>query len=214
MRVWEWECVANYLQECVVTHAGPLYGPVNSVKVFRDEELRLILETTSNLDGIKATSETIAGTVKRAVDEVFLSGPRESTAVATGVVSLNCHETHIGANLSRTEISRVHLVEWQRELDAAPEYTIQWLENMPEGFLWPHAVQRKSVETVSARIIGESVEIVLNESDSSTKFGRTCVQVSAFGYDFFLVKMERVDIPNTRSPGFVLYKGALTCSPI
>ena len=68
---WEWECFEKWVTKeiFVVTDFGPLEGSVSEFSIRRDENLNLILDTTS-INAPKKTSRISPGTVWIPTDQV------------------------------------------------------------------------------------------------------------------------------------------------
>ncbi|WP_226166410.1 hypothetical protein [Burkholderia cepacia] len=209
MNVWEWECLINFLSTCTVVDCGPLYGPIRQFTTTRDEDLNLILESTSPIGSRSSAQPVLTGTVRSSTEEVHFTGPSGDTAVARGVVPFSLTQSH-GIDPSdaiKTERSQVHIVEWTAASEQKVAHTIQWLENMPDHFIWPHSVARDTTTKKSLKYQGDNLEIELDESSDSRGFSRCCVHLSLAELDFFVVRAQNLSIDKIRSPGFILYKG-------
>ncbi|UOB58397.1 hypothetical protein MRS60_29965 [Burkholderia pyrrocinia] len=210
MKVWEWECLTAYLSTCSVVEYGPLYGPIKQFKLTRDEDLKLVLETVSATESSSKAQPILTGTVQMSVEEVRFAGYSGDAAVARGVVPYSLSHSH-GTSPSdslKTEQSQVHIVEWTAAGERGTAHTIQWLENMPDHFIWPHSANRKSTDEKTVKYRGDGLDIELNDSSDSEGFSRSCVHLSLSGLEFFVVKVQGLDIDGIRSPGFVIYKGS------
>ncbi|WP_155628143.1 hypothetical protein [Burkholderia territorii] len=209
MNAWEWECVIGYLSTCSVVDCGPLYGPIKQFALKRDDDLNLIFETVSRIDSSSRAEPILSGTVRRSTEEIRFIGPSGETAIARGVVPFSL--THsFGAAPSdaiKTEQSKLHSVEWTATVDQKVAHTIQWLENMPDHFVWPHSVAREATTTSTLIYRGDQLAIELSDSSQSGGSSRSCVHLSLAGLDIFVVKPRNLKIEGIRSPGFILYKG-------
>jgi hypothetical protein len=210
MKIWEWECLTGYLSTCSIVECGPLHGPVEQFKLTRNEDLKLILETVSAMGSSSKAQPVLTGTVRMSVEEVLLTGSSGDTAIAHGVVPYSLRDSH-GTTLSdslKTERSQVHIVEWKAAGEQETAHTIQWLENMPDHFVWPHSVNRKSTEGSVVTYRGDDLDIEINDSFDSGGFSRSCAHLSLNGLELFIVKADNLEIGNIRSPGFIIYKGS------
>lgn len=210
MKVWEWECLTAYLSTCSVVECGPLHGPIERFKLTRDEDLKLILETVSATGSSSTAQPALTGTVRMSVEEVRFTGHSGDTAVARGVVPINLSHSYGATPLDslKTERSQVHTVEWEAAGEQETAHTIQWIENMPDYFIWPHSIDRKSTDGNSVTYHGDGLDIELNESIESGEFSRSCAHLSLSGLELFVVKAQGLKIEGIRSPGFVIYKGS------
>ncbi|AMV41763.1 hypothetical protein [Paraburkholderia caribensis] len=211
MKVWEWECLTGHLSTCSVVECGPLHGPIEQFKLTRDEDLKLILETVSAAGSSSKACPVLTGTVRISVEEVQFTGYSGDTAVARGVVPYTLVRSDTTSSESfNTEISQVHAVEWKAAGVQETAHTIQWLENMPDQFIWPHSVDRERTEGNTVTYHGDDLDIKLNDSSDSHGFGRSCVHLSLDGSQLFVVKTRDLKIENIRSPGFIIYQGSPT----
>jgi|GEM_PF-6429227 len=210
MRIWEWECAIDVISGCTVVDSGPLHGPIDRVSLTRNEDLKLVLETVSTGVSKRNVPQVPAGTVKRSIEKVVFSCHLGTTAVAQGVIPYRLDSRHFGHETSNTELSHVHLVEWHGKDTESSQYTLQWLENMPDGLMWPHSVNRKETDSISIEYQSDDLKILFDDAIDEASFGKSCVHLSLLGFEFFLVKASKLKIAHIHSPGFILYKGCPT----
>lgn len=211
VKSWEWECFEELVtsQTHAITDCGPLYGPITSFSFTRDENLKLLLETTSGLGSTTSLTPLPAGTVYCSTDQVKFESQFGSTAVAQGVIPLRLQGA-VGRNLpqgARRETSSVHAFEWHIQSEEEPHYVIEWLENVSGDFIWPDSIEEKSIGETQRILRSQKAEIVFAAPIDSKEWRRTCAHLSVEGMDLFIGASKNVKVANVSRPGFILYKG-------
>lgn len=209
MKCWDWEFFDTFIAADMFTisECGSLFGPVTDFKVERDDELNLILETTSASDSTSNAIERAAGSVYQAEAQVKFKGIDGYQAVAAGVIPLG-HKKTWGARSEQDvtkERSLIRSLQFTQGNAQEPVYIIDWVGNM-DTFIWPDSDDR--VESGQKRRILKSPirEITMSIPIDSRGHGRTCVHLIVEGVEFF-VGQSKAKPDHVEKPGFILYIG-------
>lgn len=188
---------------------GPLHGPIKSFVIKRDSELRLVLETTSDGDSRSTATPPPAGTVRESRDRVIFAGQFGGTATAFGVTQrhINTSCKNAGTVAERVETAHVNSLTWVSTETVESAYTIDWLENFPDSYHWPHLVESNETETKLKKFKDGDFEITMSASTEGRSLGRSCVHLCIDGMQIFIAKSEKNSIADIEMPGYILYKG-------
>jgi hypothetical protein len=140
MECWDWEIVETEVTTDIfdVTDHGPLFGPVTSFTVVRDDNLNLVLTTTSASDSTSGAVERPAGSVYIPTAEVKLASRFGLLAIAAGVIPRSVVTTFTSTSDAKKQVSTIHSLRWIRQNASEPRYIIEWVENLPRSLIWPH----------------------------------------------------------------------------
>lgn len=211
MNSWEWECFKEHVTNDIfqIVDCGPLHSPITNFSIARNADLDLILETTSVGTGATNALQVPAGTVYSSKEQVKLENSNGESVIARGVILLSEKNTWSQNSIKNEtqEISLVQSLEWHGQNAREPRHTIEWLENMPGSFIWPHFVDEKTTGETRRTFRSQKDEIVLSSSIESNGGGRSCVHISVEGFDLFVGTVRNLKVDNISNPGFILYKG-------
>lgn len=147
----EWESFAAIIQSNTysIVDCGPLHGPIKRFVIRRDEDLKIILETTSDGNSSSTMQLPPVGTVRASTDSLAFCGLSGGTATALGVTPFNLNTSFGGMDPSavKTETSQISTVSWRAAKTVESAYTIDWLANVPHDYHWPHATESEDTET-------------------------------------------------------------------
>ncbi|NMM19992.1 MAG: hypothetical protein HHJ15_08610 [Rhodoferax sp.] len=208
----KWESFSAVIQSSThsVVDWGPLHGPIKSFVIKRDADLRLVLETTS--DGTSASTATPppAGTVRESTDRVTFTERYGGTATAFGVTQclLNTSYKSTEAVAKKVETALVNTLIWVSTEAVESAYTIDWLENVPNSYHWPHLVDSNDTETKITKFTAGDFEITMNASTEGRSGGRSCVHLCIDGMQIFVGNFQKNSISDIEMPGYILYKGS------
>lgn len=207
---WDWEVFDKIVTSSMfsITDCGPLRGPVRQFEIERDEELDLVLKTTSAFDSTSDAVARPAGAVYRSEETVRFEGRDGAVATANGVISMGYRQSwSVEDNSSMTrETAKLASVEWVPAQANGGTYLIEWLSNMGT-FQWPHTDGLEEVTTRRRTLNGGDRTVVMSdEGIRGSKFGFSCVQLTVDGIQLFVGSAEK-EGRMVRNPGFILYCG-------
>jgi hypothetical protein len=158
MRSWKSESFHDLINQghFGITDSGPLYTPIKSFSIRRNEHLRLILETHCPEDAKSTAVEYPSGTIRFNTDAIELTNIAGIKARAVGVQPLNAMTTH-NYQLDThglKETSQIDYIEATICDDLEPRYTIEWLDNVRGHFVWPDSYKDES-GTTETRTVGK-----------------------------------------------------------
>src|SRR3984957_14862383 len=143
MDSWDWEFLESEVtaDAFVVTDSGPLFGPVTGFTLVRDEDLNLMLHTTSASDSSTRAIERPPGSVYISTDEVKLESRLGARATAMGVIPRSySRATTLSTQATvTTQTSSLHSLRWERLEASEPRYIMEWVANLSGKFIWPHS---------------------------------------------------------------------------
>jgi hypothetical protein len=115
---------------------------------------------------------------------------------------------HFRDKHAATETSSLHSVEASFPQAKAPAYTIDWLENVDDGwFCWPHTINHERT-TAETRTIGPGpAELTMIDQDTRTSFGSHCVRVQVGDIEVHLCAKWIEPGDRHRKPGCLIYRG-------
>jgi hypothetical protein len=202
MNAWQWEIFEDVVNSapCSVTNPGPLFAPIESLSIRRNEDRELILSTTAPDGAHSSATVDPPGTVRRNDEVIEFTTPTGFTAVGRGVTPkswVRSHNMQTGSDTTREESSIYSLILTSQH-GGQPQYTIDWIENFhAKSFLWFGNITDKSIET---RVVGRGDDAITLETTSTGHAGyKACANLKVGGVDLYL------GAPS--SGGFILYKG-------
>lgn len=208
----KWENFSAVIQSNThsVVDWGPLHGPIKSFVIKRDADLRLVLETTSDGTSASTAIPPPAGTVRESTDKVTFASQYGGTATALGVTQrlLNTSYKSTEAATQKVETAFVSTLIWASTRSVESAYTIDWLENFPDIYHWPHVMDSKDTETKLTKFTADGFEITINVSTEGGSFDRSCVHLCIEGMEIFVGKFPKNSISDIEMPGYILYKGS------
>jgi hypothetical protein len=211
MNCWDWEFFETEVtsETFVVSDVGPLFGPITAFTIERDENLDLMLHTTSAGDSTTTATELPAGSVYVSTEEVKFESRFGAHAIASGVIPRSREKKAIfnSSSTSTTkQTSSIHSLRWETQNAPKPAYIIEWVENMAGKFLWPHSDDLEKTGGIKRTLGGLEGEVVLAAPIKSSSMRRTCVHLEIEGIELF-VGESRARVQYIAKPGFILYKG-------
>ena len=181
MDCWDWEFFETGVtsDHFVVADHGPLFGPVTGFTIARDENLNLILQTTSGSDSTTSLIDHPAGSVCVATAEVKLESRLGASARAIGVIPRSHTRTMAtsGTTMVRTQISSIHSLQWERQDASAPCCIIEWVENLSSQFIWPHSDDTNETGEKRRTLRSPAGELVLSTPIESRSGNQSCVHL-------------------------------------
>lgn len=208
MKYWDWEFFDTAITADMysVIDCGPLFGPVTDFKLERNDELDLILVTTSSANSTSNAVERVAGEVYQTDAEVKLES-RTSHAVALGVTPRGHTKTWGAQNKQATtkERASIESLEWTSKDAPEPDYIIEWVGNM-DSFIWPDFDDRTKDGEERRVLKSPKREITLSAPIKSGQHSRSCAHLVVEGIELF-VGESKAKPEHVVKPGFILYVG-------
>ena len=213
---WEWEYFEKFItnESFGVTDSGPLAGSVTEFSIRRDENLNLILETTS-LNPQEQTAKFPPETVFIPSDQIRFENPSLGySAFAYGILRKSRSDDYSlleTKGVLAKEISSVIALEGVLS-NEDPHYLIEWLENIGGPFIWPHSFSDQTMGGESRRTFHSPTgEIVLISQTGveglPQRLVNCCVNISIEGIELFIGSFHDLKANHIKKPGFILYKG-------
>lgn len=193
----------------IIDYSGPLYSPINKIKINRDKNLHFILETTS---GLSSNSEAVThplGTVRISDESISLTGILGSKVSIKGVQpNGSTTTTSINSESIRKELSSVESIEAELKEISSGKYLIEWLENVDDGrYIWPNSVETCTEKSTITSIGTGSDRIEINMSKKSKAIGRNSISLSIDKNSFYLVTSKSDQSSHGVNSGYILYLG-------
>ncbi|WP_273822321.1 hypothetical protein [Pseudomonas asplenii] len=212
MLFWEWERLESYVEKNFfkISDPGKLLAPVHSIKIWRDHDLHLFMETKSTEHPKNREQEYPPGTVhinEDAVEFISLGG---GTARAHGVNIRNTrsHSNHQHGTHETTQTCSLHSFETTTSRSGTVSYIFDWVANIDNGYyIWPDITQ-DSTQEISTRVFGHGDETVTLTATSINEGGsRNCVDINIGGFRAILGSTKPEAGRENVKPGYVLYIG-------
>ncbi|NGM86068.1 hypothetical protein G5B35_01975 [Parapusillimonas sp. SGNA-6] len=209
MKYWDWEFFQTAItsNRYSVSDYGPLHGPITDFKLYRDDSLNLVLETTSPFNSTSNAIERLVGEVYEIDDRIVLEGRTGDRVVATGVAPLE-HTKKLGtrAECSVTqERSSIESLEWIVHNGPQPQHVIEWIGNIG-AFMWPDFDHR--IQDGHERRILKSPKrkVVFSGPIKAEQHSLSCAYIEAAGIELIVGKSKATP-QYVEQPGFILYLG-------
>lgn len=188
---------------------GPLYSPVRNIKIKRDEDLNLILTTTSDHNSKSNSIDHPPGTVQINNDRVELTNISGSQVVMKGIQPFSYTvSTDNNGNSIRTESSSISSVKVDIKNASTGKYLIEWLENVDDGyFIWPESIETSTKNSTLVSIGVGSSKVEMKEESSYENFGRMGLFLEVGRHQLYLVSKGDDDNFNGIKSGYILYLG-------
>lgn len=213
MLFWEWERLESYVENNLfgISDPGKLLSPVRSVRVWRDQNLRLVMETKSaQHDTTIREQEHPPGTVRLNEDAVDFISPGGGTARAFGVDirKSKSHTNHQHGTHETIQTCSLHHFESTTSCKGTVTYVFDWLANIEKGYyLWPDGV-KDSTQEVSTRIFGYGPDpVTLTATSTDESVSRNCLDITVGGFRVILGSSKLGAELDNVNPGYILYVG-------
>jgi len=208
MNSWEWESFERILNEGTfsVTSEGPLHGPIEKFSFKRNENLEIILETTStDISGLRPNPpRTALGTVQINTEKVELTDLSGIKATLTGVETRE-RVTKLNGQYERKETSAISSIKVIKS-SSESVYTIDWLTNVDNRFyLWPDLIVDKITTSKTRTLHPDEITLRSEEEKKNRRSG--CVGITINGLKIYVGVATSRNEKNTIRKGFVLYPG-------
>lgn len=181
---WEWESIESYLEGAIQDiDAGPLFNPIKSLEVKRDEKLQLRIHTKCDIDSKTNYTNPSPGTISVNQNSVKINFVDGKNITAHGVHPISKKELYHQHKESETlEEAIVSSLEgyFNSDTSAKPKFIIEWISNIcSDGHpFWSDTI-KDTRESSFKRTIGSkehSIEIPA-QSGENKSFGSNCIQI-------------------------------------
>ncbi|VVP06705.1 hypothetical protein PS896_03111 [Pseudomonas fluorescens] len=212
MLFWEWERLESYVEKNFfrISDPGKLLAPVRSVKIWRDHNLRLFMETKSAEHLKNREQEYPPGTVRMNEDAVEFTSVGGATARAYGVDIRNTksHSNHQHGTHETTQTCSLHNFEVITSRTGTVSYIFDWVANIDKGYyIWPD-IAKDSMQEISTRTFGYGDEAITLTATSTDESGlRNCLDLNIGGFRAILGSTKPETGRENVKPGYILYIG-------
>jgi hypothetical protein len=191
-----------------VIDAGPLYSPIQSFSIRRDENLCLMLETEVPSNATSAAVDHPPGTVRITTERVLLRNIGGIDAELTGVIPFSLKSCWTGlTERARQEVSQVHIARTNDAGGRPAAYTIDWLENLPSSpFVWP-ASSRVVTTTQSTRVISLDDGVTIARDSERCRVSQNAAKLTVNGWTFYVCALDREGQGAGVKPGCIVFDG-------
>ncbi|WP_271043741.1 hypothetical protein [Pseudomonas sp. VB3] len=213
MLFWEWERLESYIENnrFSVSDPGKLLSPVRSVRVWRDHDLRLVMEAKSAQHSATLMERGHPpGTVRVNEDSVEFLSPGGSTACAFGVEirKSNTNSNYQHGTQETTQTCNLSHFEATTSAQGSVNYTFDWVANIEqEYYIWPDGVE-DSTKEVSSRFFGFSDDpLTLTATSTKDNLARNCIDINIGDFRVILGATKLENEFSKTKPGYILYIG-------
>lgn len=190
-----------------VDEPGPLYFPIMDLTIKRDENLKLILTTTSDFNSKSDSIDHPPGTVRINNDAVELTSSSKRKVRMYGIQPLSYTiSTDANGNSIRTELSSVNFVAADVRDANTEKYLIEWLENVDDGhFKWPEFVGTNTKTHTLVSVGTEPNKVEIPEESSSEGGSTSGVFLEVGRHKLYLVSTGNDAKSVGVKSGYILY---------
>ncbi|MDR2852539.1 MAG: hypothetical protein LBV61_05730 [Burkholderiaceae bacterium] len=211
MESWNGEIFESYLNNpCFpvkVIDAGPLYVPIFSVQIKRDEKQKIILTSRSLPTSQRSAVIRPAGTVQINTNKMILQAVAGMRVILSGVTPYSdITYWKTSGESYREELSRIFSIESMSTQDKPIAKVIEWVANIDTSFVFPHRFSRKEITNISREFINTKKHITQKNSDIVSGFSSTCLGLTIAGYSLFFCLHPNHKDRHPSGSGFILYE--------
>jgi hypothetical protein len=184
---------------------GPANQSISGVTVCRDNDLELRIELTTPGWVTDRSSGFQPGEVRTATEELHFEHIEGSRSIARGVIYRGIRSSSGVSKPTETVWTyTAHSLELDFRRAELPVHTIEWVGNVPRGFIWSGRTSAEENSVYTQRIGNGEATVTM------THTGRSAGSTSALhlridGVDLYLLQAETRD--QCRQPGRIVYKG-------
>jgi hypothetical protein len=201
------EDVIGYFSDGLVsvTKSDFVSAPVTSVRLCRNEELDLIFELNSRGWSLENPGRFPAGTVRRAEEVIEFRHAAGWSGIARGVVERNTHSSSkAGREPETLQTYSAHSVELNFHRKLQPSYVIEWISNVPDGYVWSEPVNFNVVEK-SMKTVGSGNAEICMTMISKSEGGTRALHLSVSGFDLYVMTSIDQD-KSEKNLGQIVYR--------
>ncbi len=182
--------------------------PISGVTVCRDDDLDLRIEVATPGWAPDSPPSFQPGEVRTATEELQFEHLEGSRSVARGVIYRGSHSSSGVGKLTETVLTyTAHSLELDCRRAEPSVHTIEWVGNVPRGFIWFGRTSAEENSAYTHRIGDGEAAVTLTHTGWSAS-GTSALHLRVDGIDLYLLQGETRDQP--RQPGRIVYKG---CHP-
>src|SRR5579863_7465706 len=92
-------------------------------------------------------------------------------------------------------------------------YAIDWLENVPRGFLWPDNIEKTFSDTVTVTLGGVTPtrpKLVMTGNSAPRGGSWAAAQLEVDGIHLYLCEAQGINSTEAKKPGYIVYDGVPT----
>jgi hypothetical protein len=157
-----------------IVDPGPLHAPVYKFKIRRDEKLDLFIETEAAIDAKSSAQNFPSGTIRFSTETVKIEHPFSSAkGELIGIETLELAQ--VEGKLQ--EIATFHELTLTLFQSGPAAYTIEWIDNFPQIYLWPDSVNTITENSTRFTLANEGDEIIIREDDHRRGGGQSAARL-------------------------------------
>ncbi len=209
LKVWEEETFEYLLNSGAfkITNYGPLYSPVNSFEINRNDKKELILTTYSGRDSRKdkyTSPDLLAGTIYSLTDSITFEGSDfNMTVIAKGVWSRG----HRSESDHKTNTYVRKEIIWIDTLEAIPEDTervhqlIEWVENLDTSlYFWPHSLSEDREVSIIRTFNNKTKKLKQHIKQKDYSLTQGCLGLNICGNEIYIASFEKKEASDLVAP--------------
>ena len=178
---------------------------ISNVNIHRDDNLDLRIEVTTTGWATDSPPSFQPGEVRAATEKLYFEHHEGSRSVAEGVIYRGRRTRGgIGKPTETVWTYTAHSLELDCRRAEPSIHTIEWICNVPSGFIWPSRTKAEKNSLYTHRI-GDGDAAVTLTSTGWSGGGTSTLHLCVDGIDLYLLQSENSDQP--RRPGQIVYKG-------
>jgi hypothetical protein len=210
MAIWDHEFAVDFINEghFYFVDPGPLHAPIRGFMLRRDAALKLILETRIEKNATSTAAQHPSGTLRIATESANLESIAKLKATLSGVMPYQVRSTndYKSGESERVEEALINTVEAVVHSDLEPAYTIDWIDNFPEGFFfWPDAVVTESTTSITRKIGDDG--LTLSNEDGSRSTSYTALKFRLEDVEICICSLQKQADSVITKPGCIIYTG-------
>jgi hypothetical protein len=191
--------------------AGPLFNPITRLRIGRDKDLKIVLETWSHPDATAKRDRSLPGTVRQNLDEITLENPFGSRAIGVGIQSTDILETtsYVSASSERQETSLLSSIEIYTN-DGEELYVIDWFVSRKNHYVWPDGINENGSQTGTTTIGRDDHKIEIPFSRTTYHWSNSSTNFYINGCRIYLCTNRSSDDRLNLENGFIIYSCPVT----
>jgi len=188
-----------------VTKGDFLNGPITAVTLRRNDELDLVFELTLDGWSKEKPQRYPAGAVRAADEKIEFSHAAGWVGVAHGVIErgVRSHSNRVGQS-ETVETYSARSVEIDLQRQVQPSFVIEWVLNLPSGFIWSEPTRYKLIETFTKSVGTGDAEIRMSSS-SEAGGGNKALHLRISRIDLYVMRSDDRS-KNDKDAGQIVYR--------
>jgi hypothetical protein len=188
---------------------GPLYNPINDIKIKRNEDLEIIIETECDITAVANKKQYPLGTLRENLDYAKFKLSSEFVATIKGINSSVSHEFTSKGNKTFESV-QVNEFLYEKNHQYQCQYVIEWLANVDGDFLapWPEFIENIE-EHHMTRNFGRNSLFSISKIKKPMGGMGGCINMNIGGHSICFGHRDKSKINKQKKPGFILYANNL-----